>query len=98
MYSIATDIFFIKQKTAYEVRLSLEGSEMDIRDLFGIRQSGLMEFRLGDVFQDSAILQWASEAAGRLLETDEELLLPEHQLLKKKLSIYIHGGTERLNL
>ena len=57
-----------------------------------------MEFRLGDVFQDSAILQWASEAAGRLLETDEELLLPEHQLLKKKLSIYIHGGTERLNL
>ena len=79
----------------------IAGEDLKLRgpgDLFGIRQSGLMEFRLGDVFQDSAILQWASEAAGRLLETDEELLLPEHQLLKKKLSIYIHGGTERLNL
>lgn len=79
----------------------IAGEDLKLRgpgDLFGIRQSGLMEFRLGDVFQDSAVLQWASEAAGRLLETDEELLLPEHQLLKKKLSIYIHGGTERLNL
>ena len=32
-------------------------------DLFGIRQSGLMEFRLGDVFQDAKILQMAAEAA-----------------------------------
>lgn len=67
-------------------------------DLFGIRQSGLLEFRLGDVFQDSGILQRASEAAARLLETDEELLLPEHQLLKERLSLYIRGGTEHLNL
>lgn len=32
-------------------------------DLFGIRQSGLLEFRLGDVFQDAKILQMAAEAA-----------------------------------
>lgn len=32
-------------------------------DLFGIRQSGLLEFRIGDVFQDAKILQMASEAA-----------------------------------
>ena len=31
-------------------------------DLFGIRQSGLMNFRLGDVFQDAKILKMASEA------------------------------------
>lgn len=30
-------------------------------DLFGIRQSGLMDFRLGDVFQDAKLLQIASE-------------------------------------
>ena len=32
-------------------------------DLFGIRQSGLLEFKLGDVFQDASILQKAAEAA-----------------------------------
>lgn len=33
-------------------------------DLFGIRQSGLLEFRIGDIFQDAKILQMAAEAAG----------------------------------
>ena len=32
-------------------------------DLFGIRQSGVLEFRMGDVFQDSRVLEQASEAA-----------------------------------
>lgn len=31
-------------------------------DLFGIRQSGLMNFRLGDIFQDAKLLQMANEA------------------------------------
>ncbi|MGF7001688.1 ATP-dependent DNA helicase RecG [Lachnospiraceae bacterium PFB1-21] len=35
-------------------------------DLFGIRQSGLMNFKLGDVFQDSMLLQQAAEAAGKV--------------------------------
>ncbi len=41
-------------------------------DLFGIRQSGLMDFRLGDVFQDAAVLKKASEAAEWLLANDHE--------------------------
>ena len=41
-------------------------------DLFGIRQSGLMDFRLGDVFQDSRLLQLANEAADTLLKTENE--------------------------
>ena len=32
-------------------------------DLFGIRQSGLMDFKLGDIYQDAKLLQYASEAA-----------------------------------
>ena len=32
-------------------------------DLFGIRQSGLMDFKIGDIYQDAAILQMANEAA-----------------------------------
>ncbi len=43
-------------------------------DLFGIRQSGLMNFRLGDVYQDAAILQMASEAADDLLASGREIL------------------------
>lgn len=36
-------------------------------DLFGIRQSGLLNFQLGDVFQDAKILQMANEAAEDIL-------------------------------
>lgn len=49
-------------------------------DLFGIRQSGLMDFKLGDVFQDAGILQMANEAADLLLdpENDYKKNIPEH--------------------
>lgn len=43
-------------------------------DLFGIRQSGLMNFKLGDVFQDAKILRMANEAADWLLKSDSEWL------------------------
>lgn len=36
-------------------------------DLFGIRQSGLMEFALGDIYQDSDVLLYASQAADSVL-------------------------------
>lgn len=50
-------------------------------DLFGIRQSGLMNFRIGDVYQDARILQMASEAAEEIKKTDQEWLknLPDYE-------------------
>lgn len=50
-------------------------------DLFGIRQSGLMNFRIGDVYQDARILQMASEAAEEIEKTDQEWLknLPDYE-------------------
>lgn len=50
-------------------------------DLFGIRQSGLLNFRLGDVFQDAKILQIANEAADEILKNEEEWVknLPEYE-------------------
>ena len=42
-------------------------------DLFGIRQSGLMNFRLGDVYQDAAILQMANEACDEFIKNPEWL-------------------------
>ena len=43
-------------------------------DLFGIRQSGLMNFRLGDVYQDAKILQKANEAADLLIRENSDWL------------------------
>ena len=39
-------------------------------DLFGIRQSGEMNFKLADIYQDAKILQLASEAAQSLSEIE----------------------------
>ena len=67
-------------------------------DLFGIRQSGVLEFRMGDVFQDSRVLEQASEAAGRILEDDAELALPKHEKLKERLEKAMAKGGENLSL
>lgn len=61
-------------------------------DLFGIRQSGILEFKLGDVFQDAKILQKASEAAEKLLKDDPKLEKPENQNLNEYLQFYIKQG------
>lgn len=61
-------------------------------DLFGIRQSGILDFKLGDVFQDAKILQNASDAATELLQEDPTLELEAHQNLKQHLQNYIRHG------
>lgn len=52
-----------------EKDLSLRGPG----DLFGIRQSGELEFRLGDIIGDSGVLYEAKEAVERLLSQDPKL-------------------------
>ncbi len=66
----------------------IAGEDLRLRgpgDLFGIRQSGVMDFRLGDVYQDAKILQTASEAANALLDEDPGLEALENIGLKKAL-------------
>lgn len=50
-------------------------------DFFGIRQSGLMDFKLADVYQDSNVLKMANEAANWLGEEKIDLLkiLPDYE-------------------
>ena len=67
-------------------------------DLLGVRQSGLMQFKLGDVFTDASVLQNACDAATELLELDPELLAEEHKLLKEKLTSYMSNDLKKLNL
>lgn len=61
-------------------------------DLFGIRQSGLLQFQLGDIYQDAKILQIASECAARLLEEDGKLTRPENTRLRHYLNLYVQKG------
>lgn len=58
-------------------------------DLFGIRQSGLMEFRIGDIFQDAKILQRANDAVGELLREDPKLEKKENERLAEQLKRYM---------
>lgn len=55
-------------------------------DLFGLRQSGDMRFKLGDVFNDAEILKEAADDVTKLLKEDPELNKPEHSYLKKELN------------
>ena len=61
-------------------------------DLFGIRQSGILDFKLGDVFQDSQALQQASKAANLILEEDPQLEKEKYQSLKQQVQKIIQGG------
>ena len=70
----------------------IAGEDLRLRgpgDLFGIRQSGLMDFKLGDVFQDSLILKQAAEAAGELLRTDPGLKSERNRRLADRLKHYL---------
>ena len=67
-------------------------------DLFGIRQSGLMEFRIGDIYNDANILKTASEAAAQLLALDPDLSLEQNRLLKEQLDFCREDGPENFGL
>ena len=57
-------------------------------DLFGLRQSGLLEFQIADIFQDASVLKEASQAAQRLIRSGWEFD-PQYKLLKEKLQEYM---------
>lgn len=54
-------------------------------DLFGIRQSGDFEFRLGDIYSDASVLKEAAQAVEALLAEDHELSLDKHSPLKRHI-------------
>lgn len=67
-------------------------------DLLGVRQSGLMEFKIGDVFTDAAVLKDANEAVSEILANDPELAQAQHMVLRRKLKYYMSNGLKNLNL
>ena len=79
----------------------IAGEDLKLRgpgDLFGIRQSGLMEFKIGDIYNDAGILKNASEAASEILALDFDLILPQHKALKEHLKGYMSEELENLGI
>lgn len=67
----------------------IAGKDLALRgpgDLFGIRQSGDLQFALGDIYRDAAVLQRASEWADKVLAEDKELAGEEYAALKRSLT------------
>ena len=70
----------------------IAGKDLALRgpgDLFGIRQSGDLQFTLGDIYRDAAVLQSASEWADRVLAEDAALSGEEYAALKRSLTLQV---------
>ena len=71
-----------------------EIAEQDLRlrgpgDIFGVRQSGALDFTIADIYEDGALLREAAEDAAFVLKTDAGLTLPEHAELRKALDHFL---------
>ncbi len=67
-------------------------------DIFGVRQSGELNFKLADIFTDAEILKCASREVKRLLDADPLLEEEENRELKNRLDVYLARRYEKLNL
>jgi ATP-dependent DNA helicase RecG len=69
----------------------IAGEDLRLRgqgDIFGVRQSGEMEFKLGDVFMDARILEEASQAAKSLNDREVRDIFEKYPYLKSKIFHY----------
>ena len=67
-------------------------------DLFGIRQSGLLEFQIADIYRDASVMKDASEAAGEILSLDPQLTLKQHIPLQNMLERYVSRQLDDIGL
>ncbi len=61
-------------------------------DLFGIRQSGVLNFRIADIYRDKDILMLASRAADEILNADPDLSFSEHSGIRNILDDSVKNG------
>ena len=68
------------------------------KDIFGVRQSGELEFKLADIFTDANLLKQVSEEVNAILDQDPGLEGEEYRELKQKIEQYLGDREEHLNL
>ena len=75
----SNDGFFIAEE---DLRLRGAG------DVFGLRQHGLPDFKLADLYKDMAILKEAQSLAQTVMDVDPTLELLEHRGLMQELEAF----------
>jgi ATP-dependent DNA helicase RecG len=81
----------LRMETMVRSNDGFEISEVDLRlrgpgDLDGTQQSGVLDFKIADLVHDGQLLQLARSTAQVILNEDEQLALPENQLLVRQLA------------
>ena len=66
-------------------------------DFFGIRQSGDMDFKIGDIYSDAPTLKEAADAVSYIKEHKDKIDLEELWMLENRLEKYI-AGEFKINL
>ncbi len=71
-------------------------SEMDLKlrgpgEFFGIRQHGLPELKIANIYEDMPILLEAQAAAKKLMEIDPFLRLDAHEGVRKRFAGFLEG-------
>ncbi|MFM9029019.1 MAG: helicase-related protein, partial [Bacteroidota bacterium] len=80
----------LRLKTMCETNDGFKIAETDLQlrgpgDADGTRQSGVLDLKLADLSKDARLISPARDAAFRLLESDPQLVLPEHHSIRIQL-------------
>ncbi|MDD3252403.1 MAG: ATP-dependent DNA helicase RecG [Lachnospiraceae bacterium] len=67
-------------------------------DIFGLRQSGDLEFKLADIFTDANLLKTVSEEVNQMLDEDPKLETEDNRELARRLEVYLSRSYDKLNL
>lgn len=73
----------------------IAGEDLKMRgpgDLFGVRQSGDLAFKIGDIYNDADVLKQASECAEKILSEDPDLISEQY----KEIRNYFENGISNL--
>ncbi len=89
----------LRLKAMEETNDGFKIAELDLElrgpgEFFGIRQSGLPDFRVAHLLRDTLILMEARDEAFRLVSEDPDLQQPSHWALKKALQQRWEGRLE----
>lgn len=79
----------------------IAGEDLKLRgpgELLGVRQSGAMEFKIGDIYSDAEILKKAGKAVSRIRKEDPELEQSCHRELKERMDFYMKNELKNLSL
>jgi ATP-dependent DNA helicase RecG len=79
----------------------IAGKDLDLRgpgDFFGIRQSGLPEFKLADLLSDIKLLELAQIVSKDILDKDPKLQLKENYNLKKSIYFKFKDQIENITM